>query len=187
MSNNMGERLPMGFLITTLSHEFRTRTTAALEPYDLSTREFGLLVRLLHHGTLTQSKLGQLHHTDRTSMVSWARPERSTGLPRLLDRSRSLDIGQRRQARGGSGARHHRIPHRPPTGRRTHAADPRRERHPVDDPSLTSGILRVFLCGIERRRVWQRSHRSDRDGLRHGPLDRGFDRRHRRVGSPRDP
>jgi DNA-binding MarR family transcriptional regulator len=70
MSNNMGERLPMGFLITTLSHEFRTRTTAALEPYDLSTREFGLLVRLLHHGTLTQSKLGQLHHTDRTSMVS---------------------------------------------------------------------------------------------------------------------
>lgn len=66
----MNERLPLGFLVNTLAQEFRVRTTAALEPFGLSTREFGLMVRLSHHGTLTQSRLGQLHHTDRTSMVT---------------------------------------------------------------------------------------------------------------------
>jgi len=65
----MGERLPLGFLINTLAGEFRDRTGAALEQFGLSTREVGLMTRLSHHGTLSQSRLGQLHHTDRTSMV----------------------------------------------------------------------------------------------------------------------
>ena len=59
--------MPLGFLLSALGHELRARTSEALEPFGLSPRTLGLMIRLDDHGPIGQGRLGRLHRLDRTT------------------------------------------------------------------------------------------------------------------------
>lgn len=58
-----------GFLLNRLGRILKQRVSVALEPYELSVQELGVLRILDAYGSLSQQKLCATHHIDRTTMV----------------------------------------------------------------------------------------------------------------------
>jgi DNA-binding MarR family transcriptional regulator len=60
----------IGYLLSKAHLRVHNRANEALEPLDLTVKHYGLLTLLVHEGSVSQGRLGEVMKIDRTTMVA---------------------------------------------------------------------------------------------------------------------
>jgi len=60
----------VGYLLSKAHLRVHVRANEALEPLGLTVKHYGLLTLLIHDGTISQGRLGEVMRIDRTTMVA---------------------------------------------------------------------------------------------------------------------
>ena len=60
----------IGYLLSKAHLRVHTRANEALEPLGLTVKQYGLLTLLVHEGSVSQGRLGEVMKIDRTTMVA---------------------------------------------------------------------------------------------------------------------
>src|SRR4051795_8619318 len=60
----------LGYLLSKAHHRVHVRANEALEPLGLTVKHYGLLTLLVHEGSVSQGRLGEVMRIDRTTMVA---------------------------------------------------------------------------------------------------------------------
>ena len=76
----------VGYLLAKAHLRVHVRANEALEPLGLTVKHYGLLTLLVHEGSVSQGRLGEVMRIDRTTMVALIDDLERTG---LVDRSRN--------------------------------------------------------------------------------------------------